>query len=57
MNIMRHLAHCISLNTPKAHQIRQLELNPQWLHDLQEALFNEYQYMQNMVVGVVHGGL
>jgi hypothetical protein len=57
MNTMGHLAQCLSLNTPKAQQTRQLELNPDWLHDLHEGVYNEYQYMQKMSISAVHGGL
>jgi hypothetical protein len=57
MNTMGHLAQCLSLNTPKAQQTRQLELNPAWLHDLHEGVYNEYQYMQKMSVNAVRGGL
>jgi hypothetical protein len=32
-------------------------LNPNWLHDLHKGVFNEYQYMQMMLVNVVHGRL
>jgi hypothetical protein len=57
MNTMGHLSQFLSLNSPKAQQIRQLELNPDWLHDLHEDVYNEYQYMQKMYVSVVRGGL
>ena len=57
MNTMRHLAHCLSLNTSKAQQTWQLELNLDWLHDLHEGISNEYQYMQKMSVSASHGGL
>jgi hypothetical protein len=57
MNTMGHLAQCLSLNTPKAQQIRQLELNPDWLHDLYKGVYNECQYMQKMCVSTVCGGL
>jgi hypothetical protein len=54
---MGHLTQCLSLNTPKAQQTRQVELNPNWLHDLHEGVFNEYQYMQKMSVSVIRGGI
>jgi hypothetical protein len=57
MNTMGHLAQCLFFNTPKIQQIRQVELNLDWLHNLHEGVFNEYQYMQKMFVSVVHGGL
>ena len=50
MNTMGYYAHCLSLNTPKAQQTCQLELNPEWLHDLFKGVSNEYQYMQKMDV-------
>jgi hypothetical protein len=56
LNTMGHLAQSLSLNTPKAQQTWQLELNPDWLHDLHEGVYNEYQYMQKMSVSAVRGG-
>jgi hypothetical protein len=57
MNTMCHLAHCLFFNTPKAQQIWQLELNPDWLYNLHESISNEYQYMQKMSVNAIYGGL
>ena len=54
---MHHLAHCLFLNTPKAQQTREQELNLTWLHDLHEGVYNEYQYMQKMAISAAHGGL
>jgi hypothetical protein len=34
-----------------------IRINPDWLHDLHEGVYNEYQYMQKMSISAVHGGL
>ena len=54
---MHHLSHCLNINTPKARQTHDKELNAEWLSDLHRGITNEYQYMQKMAVSVVHGGL
>ena len=56
-NSMSHLSHCLNINTPKARQTRDQELNGEWLSDLHRGISNEYQYMQKMAVSAVHGGL
>ena len=56
-NSMRHLSHCLNINTPKAQQTLDQELNAEWLSNLHRGISNEYQYMQKMAVSTVHGGL
>ena len=36
---------------------RKQELNPKWLHNLHEGVYNKYQYMRKMAISVAHGGL
>lgn len=57
INTMQHLAFCISLNTPKALQTLEFELNEDWLYDLHTGVFNAHQYIQRMSLSARQGGL
>lgn len=56
-NSMNHLANCLVLNTPKALQTRNEELNPEWLHDLHVGVYNEHDYIRKMALSASNGGL
>ena len=56
-NSMRHFFHCLNINSPKARQTREQELNAKWLHDLYRGITNEYRYLQNLAITIAHDGL